>query len=150
MLKLYGMTQPRLFGPLALRAVRDDMVRQPVVRKVKVRDPETGLVREEEQVLRIGLARTTVNARVRRIRQLFRWGASMDLVPVAVFQALATVQGLQRGRTTAPEPKGIASVPVELVDKARPFMPPPVAALVQLQLLTGARLGELLKPSLPG
>jgi len=117
--QFYGGGQARLFGPLALRTVREEMIGE-------------------------GLARTTINARVRRIRHLFRWGASMELVPVTVCQALATVQGLQRGRTMAPEPEGMSAVPAEIVGKARPFMSPPVAALVQLQLLTGGRLGELL------
>jgi hypothetical protein len=48
--KLYGRTPARSFGPLALRAVRESMIKA-------------------------GLARTTINARVNRIRRVFRWAA---------------------------------------------------------------------------
>src|SRR5262245_29754386 len=56
--KLYGHTRARDFGPLALRTVREEMVKA-------------------------GLCRTTVNARVNRIRRLFKWGAGIELVPVS-------------------------------------------------------------------
>jgi hypothetical protein len=81
--KLYALTPARDFGPLALRAVRDEMVRS-------------------------GLARTSVNDRINRIRRAFRWAASVELVPASVVQALATVAGLQKGRTEAREPDPIA------------------------------------------
>lgn len=66
----------RDFGPLGLRAVRDEMVRA-------------------------GLARSSVNGRVNRIRRAFRWAASVEMIPVSVVQALGTVTGLQEGRTDA-------------------------------------------------
>jgi integrase len=114
---LYGETLARDFGPLALRAVRDEMVRS-------------------------GLARTSVNARVDRIRRAFRWAASVELVPPAVVQALATVAGLQKGRTTAREADPVGPVPVDHVEKTLPYLSRPVASLVRLQLLTGMRPGE--------
>src|SRR5262249_55907748 len=52
---LYGRTPARSFGPNALRAVRAEMV------KAK-------------------LARTTINARVNRIRRVFRWAASVEMI----------------------------------------------------------------------
>ena len=90
------------------------------------------------------LARTTINARINRIRRVFQWAASVELVPASVVQGLATVAGLQRGRTEAPEPKGIGPVPLEHVEAALPFMSRPVAAMVRLQLLTGCRAGEVM------
>src|SRR5262249_2668137 len=70
----YGQTPARDFGPLALKAVRTAMVNA-------------------------GLARTTVNARIEHVRRVFRWAAAEELLPVEVHQALATVPGLQRGRS---------------------------------------------------
>jgi integrase len=115
--KLSALSPARDFGPLALRAVRDEMVRS-------------------------GLARTSVNARVNRIRRVFKWAASVELVPVAVVQALATVAGLQKGRTGARETDPVAPVAVDVVERTLPFLSRPVAALVRLQLLTGMRPGE--------
>lgn len=116
---LYGHSSAREFGPLALRAVRDEMVRS-------------------------GLSRPTVNARVNRIRRFFKWAASVEMVPAAVVQALGTVAGLQRGRSEAPEPEAVTPVPVEHVEAVLPYLARPVRALVQVQLLTGCRTEEVL------
>jgi integrase len=115
--RLYGCTLGSDFGPLALRAVREAMVRE-------------------------GLCRTTVNARVNRIRRLFKWAASVELLPASVHQALQTVPGLQKGRCAAPEPEEVEPVPLEHVEATLPFLPRPAAGLVRLQLLTGCRPGE--------
>jgi integrase len=114
---LYEAIPARDFGPLALRAVRDEMVRS-------------------------GLARTSVNARVNRIRRAFKWAASIEMIPVSVVQALATVAGLQQGRTEARETEPIGPVPMEVVEATLPHLSRPVAGLVRLQLLTGMRPGE--------
>ena len=118
--RLYGHTRAIQFGPLALRAVRDEMVRS-------------------------GLARTTVNARVNRIRRVFRWAASLELVPSSVPQGLATVAGLQQGRTPAPEPEGVGPVRVGDVEATLPHLPSPVAAMVRVQLVSGCRAGEVVR-----
>lgn len=117
--RLYGHTPARDFGPLALRAVRDEMVRT-------------------------GLSRTTINARVNRIRRAFRWAASMELVPPAVYQAISAVEGLRQGRTEAKEAPEVGPVPLERVQATLPHLPAPVAAMVRLQLLTGMRAGEVM------
>jgi integrase len=114
---LYEATPAKDFGPLALRAVRDEMVRS-------------------------GLARSSVNARVNRIRRAFRWAASVELIPVSVVQALATVAGLQRGRTTAREADPVGPVSLDVVEKTLPLLSRPVVGLVRLQLCTGMRPGE--------
>lgn len=91
-----------------------------------------------------GWCRPLVNAQARRLKRLFKWGTSEELVPAGVFQALATVEGLRRFRTTAPEPAPILPVPEKDIEAALPHLPPPVAALVQLQLYTGMRVSEAL------
>ncbi|MFL5343018.1 MAG: tyrosine-type recombinase/integrase [Gemmataceae bacterium] len=91
-----------------------------------------------------GLARSTINYRAGKIKRVFKWAASEELISVTVSQALGTVQGLQRGRTSARETDPVKPVPLATVEATLPFMPPPVAALVRLQLLTAARPGELL------
>jgi integrase len=117
--QLYGHTPVAEFGPLALRAVQQDLVRQ-------------------------GLSRTTANARFNRIKRVFRWGVSVELVPAEVYQAVQTVPALRRGRTRAPEPEPVGPVAAEVVERTLPHLPPPVAAMARLQLLTGMRPGEVL------
>jgi integrase len=94
---------------------------------------------------RTGLGRTTINARINRIRRVFRWAASVELIPPSIVQALQTVAGLQRGRTEAKEPEAVEPVPIERVEAVLPHLPRPVAAMVRLQLLTGCRPGEVMR-----
>jgi integrase len=117
--KLYGKTPARDFGPLSLIAVRDEMVRSKT------------------------LARGTINARVGRIRRLFRWAASSELIPATIPAALATVDALKRGRTAAHEAEPVKPAPPGDVETALPFMSRPVAAMVRLQMLIGCRPGEI-------
>jgi integrase len=142
--KLYGHTPARDFGPLALRAVRADMVKQPVVKRLKVTDPATGKARWEERVIRNGLARGVVNARINRIRRVFKWAVSMELVPPSVLHALQAVPGLQRGRREARETEDVAPALVEHVNATLPHLPPPVGAMAELQLLAAMRAGEVM------
>jgi integrase len=65
------------------------------------------------------------------------------LLPVTVHQSLQTVSGLRKGRSTAREAEPVGPVPEELVEKTLPHLSPQVAAMVRLQLLTGARPGEV-------
>jgi integrase len=90
------------------------------------------------------LSRNTINARINRIRRVFRWGVSVELIPASVIQALETVPGLQRGRSKARETDEIKPAPVADIEAALPFMSRPVAAMVRLQLLTGCRTEEIL------
>jgi integrase len=117
--RLYGHTLARDFGPLALRALRDTMVRSG------------------------WLARTTINSRINRVRRAFKWAASVEMIPATVHEALRTVEGLQRGRTEAREPDPVEPVALEVVEATLPFLPRPIAAMVRLQLLTGMRAGEV-------
>jgi integrase len=118
--RLYGDTLARDFGPLALRTLRDHMIRSG------------------------RLARTTINQRINRIRRAFKWGASVEMIPAEVHQALRTVEGLQCGRSDAPEAEPVESVPRETVEGTLPYLRRPVAAMVRLQLLTGMRAGEVM------
>ncbi|MDB5314015.1 MAG: site-specific tyrosine recombinase XerD [Gemmataceae bacterium] len=115
---LYGHTPAREFGPLGLKAVRDRMIAA-------------------------GWCRRLINQRVGRVRRVFKWAASEQLVPVTTFQALATVAGLQKGRTAAQDPPPIEPVPAEHVRATLPFLGPHVRGLVEVQFLTGMRPDEV-------
>jgi integrase len=94
-------------------------------------------------MVRSGLARTTVNARVNRIRRVFRWAASVEIVPASVVAALDTLDALRAGRTAARETEGVKPVAAEHVEAVLPHLPRPVAAMVRVQLATGCRAGEV-------
>jgi hypothetical protein len=116
--QLYGETAAIEFGPKALKAVR-------------------------QRWLDRGQARPTVNKNMRRLTRIFRWAASEELLSVTVHQALATVPGLKRGRTNAPEPPPILPVELSVVERTLPFLPEIVRDMVRIQLLTGMRPGEI-------
>jgi integrase len=118
--QLYGHTSARQFGPLALRALQEEMAKA-------------------------GLCRTTVNARINRIRRFFKWAVSYERLPAAVHQALKDVPGLQRGRGEVRESDPVGTAPVEVVEATLPFMPAPIAAMTRLQLLSGCRPGEAMR-----
>lgn len=115
---LYAEVPAADFGPLALKAIRNEMI--------------------ERQ-----WARSLVNARVNRIRRTFKWAASEQLVPVAVFHALQTVAGLQRDRSAAQETEPVEPVAWEHVRAVLPFLRPDLRAIVEVQYLTGMRPSEV-------
>jgi hypothetical protein len=91
----------------------------------------------------LGWCRTRVNKQVGRVRRAFKWAASQELVPAAVCQALVTVAGLQKGRTDAAEREPVGPAPAGDVAAALPFLWPTVRAMVELQLFSGMRPGEV-------
>jgi integrase len=91
----------------------------------------------------VGWCRKLVNQRTGRLRRLFKWAVSEQLLPVAVYEALRIVDGLKQGRCQARESEPVKPVPEALVLETLPYLRPPVAAMAQLQLLTGMRPGEV-------
>lgn len=118
--ELYGSTLAVSFGPLALQALRMQMINR-------------------------GWCRHTINEMINRIKAVFRWATSQELLPASVFHALQSVVGLRRGRCKARESEPVRPVDLRLVDAVRPFVSRQINALIDLQLLTGARGGELLR-----
>jgi integrase len=116
--QLYGRTPASSFGSLALEAVQAGMIDS-------------------------GLARSTINERIRVLKRLFRWAARKQMVPAAVHGELLTVEGLKRGRSKARETDPVQPVPQEHIDAVLPLVNRYLRAMIQLQLLTGARPGEI-------
>jgi len=67
----YGHTLASEFGPLALKALQNLMVE-------------------------LGHSRGYINENIHRIRKIFRWAASEQLIPPSVTEALATVMDCKR------------------------------------------------------
>jgi integrase len=115
--RLYAATPAASFGPAALRSVRQVFI-------------DAGHVRK------------SVNRHVNRIRQLFKWAVSQELVPAAVLTGLQAVAGLKRGRCDAPDGAPVRPVNDTCVDAVKPHVSRQVWALIELQRLTGMRSGE--------
>ncbi len=117
--RLYGSTPAKDFGPQSLKVVRQDMIEA-------------------------GRCRSLVNKDVNRVRAMFRWAVEHELLPVTVYQTLQAVAALRKGRSEARETEPVGPVPEAHVRATLPFLSAQVAAMVQLQLATGARPGEIL------
>ena len=115
--ELYGEKPVAEFGPLALKAARLKWVND-------------------------GCSRKECNRRAGMVKRILKWAVSEQLVPVAVYQAVATVAGLQRGRTEAREMEPIGPVDDAVVDATLPFLNRHVRGLIEFQRLTGCRPGE--------
>lgn len=128
----FGTEPAASFGPRRLRQLRDAMI---------AGDPTPG---EDGRPSRRPWSRRTCNDRVGIVAGVFRWAAAQELVPPAVPQGLAMLAPLKRGRTAAGEGRRIAPADTGAVRATLPFLSRQLAAAAELQLLTGARPGELL------
>lgn len=90
-----------------------------------------------------GLSRTYIVGLVGAVRQAWRHAVAEDLVPAEAYQALLAVRGLEPGEAGCAEPREVEPADPALVATTLPFLRPPVAAMVRVQLLTGMRPGEL-------
>lgn len=118
LVRLYGRIRPREFGPKKLKKIREAMI-------------EAGCVR------------TSINRQIGRIKRLYKWATAEELVPVEIYQALTTVTGLKAGRSSAEESAPICPVAEDAVYAIEPFFSRPVWGMIQVQLLTGMRPGEV-------
>ena len=76
---------------------------------------------------------------------MFKWATAEELLPGAIYNALLAVPGLKAGRSDARETEDVKPAPQEHVDAIEPYVSRQVWAMVQLQLLTAARPGEICK-----
>ncbi|MFM9965478.1 MAG: tyrosine-type recombinase/integrase [Planctomycetaceae bacterium] len=117
--ELFGLTPAKDFGPLALKAVRAKMVES-------------------------GLARNTINSNIGKLRRMFRFAVANEMIDVSVLQRLETVSPLLAGRSEARETTPRHALDQADIDAVKKHVRPLVRDLIDLQLLTGSRSGELL------
>ena len=118
LLAMFGPTRVRDFGPRKLKAVRQFLIDA-------------------------GNCRTNINRMADRIKRMFRWGVENEYVQPAVHTALTAAAGLRAGRTEARESEPVRPVEEGTISDTLPHLTPAVAAMVRLQVLTGARPGEV-------
>jgi integrase len=99
-------------------------------------DVREAMIRDEDW------CRNTINAHTRRIKAMFLWAKNKGL-NASAYEAIRDVKNLKRGRTKARETEPKRPVPRPHIDQVLPFLSRHVAAMVQLQLLTGMRSSEL-------
>lgn len=116
--QLYGSTPASDFGPLALKAVR-------------------------QQFINSGFCRNEINRKTQKIVRLFKWAVANEKVPPSVHHGLKAVDGLKKGRCDARESRPIRPVGDHLVDAIQPHVSRQVWTMVELQRLTGMRPGEV-------
>ena len=91
---LYGRSPVSEFGPKAYKTLRESLIHE-------------------------GLSRKYVNNCMGRVRRKFRWSSAEELVPTSIYQALASVPGLRRGRSKARETKRILPVSAERIEATK-------------------------------
>ncbi|MGB2987930.1 MAG: site-specific integrase, partial [Phycisphaerae bacterium] len=113
----YGSRRVASFGASQLKKIRDEMVTS-------------------------GLCRNVINARINRIRRMFKWGVENDKVETEVLNTLQAVAPLRKGRSPARETDPVGPVSDHLVDAVLEYVPRQIAAMIRLQRFTGMRPGE--------
>ena len=116
--ELFGLSNAGAFGPKSLKLIQEHMIGKDWSRRL-------------------------INARINRIRRMFKWAVAEELVPSSVLHGLQAVPGLRYGRTNARETEPVKPVDDWVIKATLPFLMPPVAAMVRLQRLTGMRPCEV-------
>jgi integrase len=96
-----------------------------------------------EAFINAKLCRTEINRRVRLIVRAFRWAVGEGMIPPSVHHGLKAVDGLRKGRCKVRESEPVKPVPDAFVDAVLPRVSRQLAAMIQLQRLTGMRPGEV-------
>jgi integrase len=117
--RLYAHDPVAEIGPKALRQCQDEWVRGGIVRK-------------------------SINKMTGTMKRMWRWMVAEELVHPVCRDRLEAVEGLRLGRTAAKESPPVQPANRADVEAILPHVPPAIAAVIQLQMLTGARCGELL------
>ncbi len=89
------------------------------------------------------LSRNVANHRINRIKRIFKWAVSEELIPPSVYESIRTVDGLRYGRTNARETDPVKPVALEHVTAVYEHVAPQVAAMIRVQLLTAMRPCEV-------
>lgn len=119
---------------VALRELKAVIGKVPVEAFQKVQ-----LVRFRDSLQSSGrLQISTVNVKVRLVRQMLRWAEERGFYPERCLSSVLTLKPLKAPQKTRRKP-----VAEETIKAILPHLPRPVAAMVEVQWLTGMRPGEV-------
>lgn len=119
----YGKYRPDQFGMTELRHVRELLM-----------EPNANGHRH---------CRNEINRAMRELNRLWQWCVSMELLPAELYHKYITLETLKRGHCDAPETNPVSVVPLDHVRAVQARVSSSVASMIELQLLTGARPGEV-------
>ncbi len=85
----------------------------------------------------------TVNYRIKTVKRMVAYAVSMNLCPPDVKIKVDSVENLVQGRCAAPPPKKVTPVPEADIRRTRKHLNRSLQALIDLQLASGCRAGEL-------
>lgn len=116
--EMYGDIPAAKFGPVAFQAVRQKMI-----------DDSLGI--------------NTIRQRLGIIKRMVAWGVANEMLPGDAHYKLQAVSRLKSGQNGVKPAKKVKPAPPEDIEAILPVLNPVVRAMVQLQVLTGARPGEI-------
>jgi len=116
--RLYGNTLATEFGPLQLKAVRQEFVKR-------------------------GWCRDSCNRQAKRVARMFKWATSEGRLPAAIYDALRLVEPLKPGKTSAPETKPVLPIGDDIVEKTIAKCNPIIGDMIRLQRYCGCRPNEI-------
>ena len=120
LLKFYGDdTTTDSFKPRCLKLIRSEMI-------------QSGR-----------FCRETINGYTRRIISVFSWGVGEEYVNSNTETALKTVKPLPEGYPGTFDNAEREDVPDDVIRRTLPFLPPMLAAMIQIQRMTGCRPSEI-------
>jgi integrase len=122
--ELFGLVPTRDFTPLMLKTVRETYIGN-------------------------GWTRGFCNRSTNRIRSMFKWGVENGIVPVATWQALTAISPLKAGRCEAHDNDRREAVSDENIQLVKARLEQRNRDIVDLLLLSGCRIGELLSLTWP-
>ncbi len=123
--ELYAELPAKAFGPLEFKTVRSWWLN----RKVKTAAGRC--------------SRNYINSHMKRVVRIVKWAVGEAMVPSGVHEALRCVSPLKAGRSSAHESEPVKPVSSAAINATLPHLPQVVADMVRVQLLTGARPGEV-------
>lgn len=88
-------------------------------------------------------SRQYINKQMDKLKDIFQWAISIELIGPEHLVALDTVQPLKKNRTAAPEAKKVKPVDYSPVHRTIEFAGPVIGAMIELQLVTGMRPGNV-------
>lgn len=99
----------------------------------------------QQAMIAKGLARNTINSRIKRIKRICRWAAQPPRrwITPAQLADLQLLEALKRGRSAARETPMITPAPIEHIEQTIRHANPKIATMIRLQLMTGMRPGEV-------
>src|SRR5579862_2504514 len=92
-----------------------------------------------------GWCRKRCNRNLWRLKAVFKWAESEELVPPGTHNSMLTVPGFTEGARGVRETNDVLPVPETRLKAILEQLPPIPKIMVQVQLLTGMRPGELVR-----